>query len=315
MKTLITGAGGFVGGALWRRCVELGWTVLATGRRPHAGPGYLAQDLRDPLRLPDGFRPDVIVHVAARSSPWGSQAQFSGDNIIATRRVLECVRQCGCPHVIHISTAAVLYVPRHQPHMDEETPFADPPANRYAATKQAAETLVSAYEGPWTILRPRAVFGPGDTVLFPRILRAARRGRLPRIVGEQPVFADLIYIDTLVEYIVRSARLQRTGLYHVSNADPVELWPFLEEVLQRLDLPLPARTLSARRALALATMVEGIHRVLPFLGEPPLTRFGVGVFAYTKTLDVRKALRDLGPPAVDLRTGVDRFVAWQRSLS
>ena len=49
--------------------------------------------------------------------------------------------------------------------------------------------------------------------------------------------------------------------------------------------------------------------------EPPLTRFGVSVFAYSKTFDVAKALSALGKPSVGVREGMDRFIAWQRSQS
>jgi hypothetical protein len=62
-----------------------------------------------------------------------------------------------------------------------------------------------------------------------------------------------------------------------------------------------------------AALIEGVYSLLPFLGEPPLTRFGVSVFAYSKTFRVTKALRDLGAPSVSLAEGVNRFVAWQRS--
>lgn len=315
MNILLTGAGGFVGGAVWQRLRQRGTAVLATGRRPvaDADDHYFVHDLRRPLpALPRTFHPDVIIHAAARSSPWGPRAAFIADNIDATRHVLALATRHGSPHVIHVSTAAVLYTTADQPDLAETAPLADPPINAYAATKQVAEALVAAYDGPWTILRPRAVFGPGDTVLFPRILRAARRGRLPRILARTPVRADLIYIDVLVDYILRVADTGRTGLFHLSNAEPVELWPFLDDVLQRLDLPVPRRSIPARRLQLLATVLEALHRLLPWLGEPPLTRFGVGVFASTKTLNVQKALADLGPPSVDLATGVARFVTWQR---
>ena len=305
MKILITGATGFVGGALWERMRALGWTVMAIGRRPRPDSDYLRHDLRVPLHsLPHGFVPDVIVHAAARSSPWGARRDFAADNVDATRHVIELASGLGAPHLIHISTAAVLYSAKDQIDLDESAPFATPAINTYAETKQEAERLVASYGGAWTILRPRAIFGPGDTVLFPRILRAARRGRLPRILADRPVQADLIYIDTLIDYIIRVATTRRPGLYHLSNASPVELWPFLDDVLRRLDVRLPRRTLSARRAHALAAALETVHRLLPMLGEPPLTRFGVGVFATTKTLNVRKALADLGAPSVDLATGV-----------
>jgi nucleoside-diphosphate-sugar epimerase len=58
--------------------------------------------------------------------------------------------------------------------------------------------------------------------------------------------------------------------------------------------------------------LELAYRVLRFKGEPPVTRFGISVFAYSKTFDVGKAVRVLGPCAVSLEEGTDRFVRWQR---
>ncbi|KPL47863.1 hypothetical protein XAXN_17185, partial [Xanthomonas axonopodis] len=72
------------------------------------------------------------------------------------------------------------------------------------------ETLLDDYPGQKCVLRPRAVFGPSDTVLFPRVIAAARKGALPRFVGQtQPVIGDLIYIDTLCDYLYRAAAITR----------------------------------------------------------------------------------------------------------
>lgn len=309
MKILITGASGFVGGALWRAAVAAGHEVVALGRRPLAQPGYVAHDLVHPLAL--DFRPDVVVHAAARSSPWGSAREFAAQNVTATKQVIDFCRRQGRPHLIQVSTSAVMYAPCHQVGLDETAPLPAEPINAYAATKRQAEALVRQYEGTWCITRPRAVFGPGDTVVFPRILRAARAGRLPLIASAEPVWADLIYIDTLVDYLLRIAELRATGVYLLTNNQPVPLWEFLGGVLQRLGLPTPERRVPVERALRLAAVIEGIYTVLPFLGEPPVTRFGVSVFAYSKTFTVTRALRDLGPPSVPLAEGITRFVRWQ----
>jgi nucleoside-diphosphate-sugar epimerase len=204
-----------------------------------------------------------------------------------------------------------MYADAHQIGMTEQTPLPARPINHYAASKREAELVVRSYLGSWCIARPRVVFGPGDTVVFPRILRAARAGRLPLIESRQPVVADLIYIETLVDYLLHVIKIRAEGLYLLSNSQPVPILPFLGSVFEKLNLPPPQRHLSVRRAMTLATLIEKTYMLLPFLGEPPLTRFGVSVFAYSKTFDVHKALRDLGPPSVTLTEGVDRFVRWQ----
>lgn len=314
MKVLLTGASGFVGGAVWRRARELGWEVLALGRRPlsHA-EHYRSIDLSAPFDVE--FQPDVVIHAAARSSPWGRPHEFEQQCVATTRHVLDFCARHGHPHVVHISTAAVLYRDTHQLALTEATPFPDRPINLYAGAKTRSEQLVNAYAGSSCILRPRAVFGPEDTVVFPRILRALERRRLPRFQSDRPVLADLIYIDTLAEYIVRAAAQRARGIYHLSQAEPVEIYAFLDQICTALNLTPPSRRVPVAHALRAARALEFIYRALPFLGEPPVTTFGVSVFAYSKTLDVTRALRDLGPPAVSLDEGLRRFLAWQRAQS
>jgi 2-alkyl-3-oxoalkanoate reductase len=123
---------------------------------------------------------------------------------------------------------------------------------------------------------------------------------------------DLIYIDTLVDYLLCVIERRANGLYLVTNNRPVPILEFLGSVFAKLDLPAPTRRIPVRRAMRFATAVEALYTTLPFLGEPPLTRFGVSVFAYSKTFNVAKSLRDLGPPSVSLEDGVERFVTWQR---
>jgi nucleoside-diphosphate-sugar epimerase len=311
MKVLLTGASGFVGGAVWRRCRELGWTVIATGRTALPDAGYIQHDLTEPFRLE--FKPDVVIHAAARSSPWGSRRQFTAQNVVATEHVLDFCRAQGRPHLIYLSTSAVLYRNEHQFDLDETTPPPEHQINEYSRTKLEGEQLVSGYDGPWTILRPRAVFGPGDTVVFPRILKAARKGRFPLIQSDQPAWADLIYIDSLADYIVRVVRQRAVGLFHLTNQQPVPILAFLGDVFRRLGLPEPTLKIPAARAHRAAWALESAYRFLPFLGEPPLTRFGVSVFAYSKTLAAGKALRELGPPSHSLDQGVHAFIAWQKA--
>lgn len=306
MTILITGSSGFIGGALWRAARVRGHRVVATGRRALGHPDYVQQDLTRTCNFK--ATPDVVVHAAARSSPWGSERKFHQQNIEATRHVIEFCRSRGRPHLVFISTSAVMYTNAHQFDLDETSPLPSHAINRYAASKRRAEALVQDYEGPWCIVRPRAVFGPGDTVVFPRILKAARTGRLPIIESDQPVKGDLIYIDTLVDYLLRIVELRTTGLYLLTNNCPVLILDFLGSVFARLKLPTPKRRVPVGRAMATAAVLEAAYGLLPFLGEPPLTRFGVSVFAYSKTFDVSKALRDLGPPSVSLGDGVNRFV-------
>ncbi|HEV7278994.1 MAG TPA: NAD-dependent epimerase/dehydratase family protein [Pirellulaceae bacterium] len=311
MKILVTGSSGFVGGQTLLAMRKLGIDAVGLGRRGDRRDGYFVHDLRQPISK--GALPhfDAVVHAAARSSPWGTQAEFHADNVCATEHVLAFCRENGLPKLVFLSSSSVHYESRDQFDLSEETPLPAVAVNRYAATKRQAEESVRRYEGGSVILRPRAVFGPHDTVLFPRILRAAQAGRLPLLVRSPPVVGDLIYIENLVDYIVRAATDSGVrGTYLVTNGAPVPVLEFLLSVFAKLGIPEPKRRVSAKTAMAVAGVIETMYAMLRLRQEPPITRFGVHVFAYSKTFDVRRAIADMGPPAVTNEEGVDRFVRW-----
>jgi 2-alkyl-3-oxoalkanoate reductase len=315
MNVLVTGASGFVGGAFVRRFQQApGLTLHGVGRRPVSTAAYTSIDLSRPFDL--AFEPDVVVHAAARASPWGTRRDYQRQNIDATRHVIDFCRRHGQPRLVYVSSSSVFYRDGHQLGLTEDSPIGPRFVNDYAWSKYEGERLVRAYPGDWCIVRPRAVFGPGDTVLFPRILKAARRGRLPLIDnGGDPAVGDLIYIDTLSDYLYAAATSAHAPgrAFNVTNNQPVAILPFLLSVFDRLGLPRPTRRISLAAAMTAARVSEAAYRLLRLSGEPPVTRFGVGVFAWSKTFDVTRAISAFGPPAVSLDRGVAEFVSWQRA--
>jgi nucleoside-diphosphate-sugar epimerase len=261
------------------------------------------------------FAPDVVIHAAARALPWGSKADFEAQNVAATRNVIDFCARKKTPRLIYISSSSVFYREEDQFGITENHPIGPRFLNRYAQTKYAGECLVRQYPGRRVILRPRAVFGPGDTVVFPRILEAARRGKLARLTrAGPPARGDLIYIETLCDYIMRCARdPQVEGDFNLTNNEPVEIESFLFEIFKKLNIEVPRREIPCPRALAFASGVELFYKIFRPRVEPPITRFGVATLAYSKTFDVSKALKTFGPPSVDLATGLGRFLEWQKA--
>jgi nucleoside-diphosphate-sugar epimerase len=305
MNILITGASGFVGGSFMRQfAAQPDLRLYGLGRRPlpdktavpdtplHAG-NYRSIDLSRQgarsLRLP--ILPNVVMHAAAQAAPWGSRGSFRRDNVEATRNVIAyCESQRPKPRLIYLSTSSVFYRDGHQFNLTEASPIGPDFINIYAATKHAGECLVRAYGGEHVILRPRAVFGPGDTVLFPRVLAAARKGRLPLLVPDgPPPPGDVIYIDNLCHYMLLAATACRLdhAAYNLTNAEPVSIHDFLLEALAGLHLPAPKRRVSVAAAMRAARWTERLYRWLHLPGEPPITTFGVSVFAYWRTRQIR----------------------------
>lgn len=313
IKILITGASGFVGGAFCRQFAgRADLEIRGLGRRATDLPGYIRADLTRPLQF--DWKPDVVIHAAARSSPWGSLKEFRQQNVQATQHVIDFCTTREVPRLIYISSSSVFYREDDQLNITEQSPIGPTFVNHYAQTKYEGEQLVRRFQGSPAILRPRAVFGPHDTVLFPRILRAAQQGRMV-FIGRPgaPAVGDLIYIDTLCEYMLRAALDPAiTDDFNLTNNEPVEIQSFLARIFAELGLPLPARSIPRDRALLIGTALEWIFKLLLPWKEPPITRFGVGVLGFSKTFDASKSLRVLGPPSVSLEEGLRRFIAWQK---
>lgn len=317
MRVLVTGASGFVGGRTAALAKEAGHEVFGIGRRRLDRPDYASVDLgrTAPEDLPElPWRPDAVIHCAARATPYAKRADYDRDNVVATRTVLDWCAALGHPRLVHVSSSSVLYRDGDQLDLTEDTPLPATFANDYARTKAASEGIARTYGGSWVIGRPRAVFGPEDTVLFPRIIAAAKAGRIPRLTGRtEPAVGDLVYVDNLADQLLQlAARPELTGIYHLTNAEPVEIQALLLDVIARLGFDPPTREVSLTTAMRAAGVLERAWRLLHLPGEPPITPYGVGVLSWSKTFVPDKMLRDLGPPRISVAEGVDAFVAWQR---
>jgi nucleoside-diphosphate-sugar epimerase len=322
MKVVVTGASGFVGGRTVELARAAGHQVYGLGRRPVADTPFTTTDYAsvdlgrvvaaDLPELP--WQPDAVIHCAARATPYAPRKAYERDNVVATATVLAWCAELGSPRLVHVSSSSVLYRDGDQLDLTEDSPVGPAFANDYARTKAASEQLVREYDASWVIARPRAVFGPGDTVLFPRIIAAAKAGRVPRLTGRaEPAVGDLIYVDNLAHYLLDlAARPELGGVYHLTNAEPVEIQAMLLEVIDRLGLEPPSRDVSLTTAMRAATVLERAWRILHLPGEPPITPYGVGVLSWSKTFVPDRMLRDLGTPKVSVAEGVDEFVAWQK---
>lgn len=158
----MTGATGFVGGATLRHAVAQGWHVRALTRRAQpaqAGVTWISGALDQPEALADlATGSDVVLHIAGVVNAPG-RAAFDAGNATATGYVINAARAAGVMRFVHVSSLAAR----------------EPDLSDYGWSKARAETLVQASALDWTIVRPPAVFGPGDTEMLD-LFRMAGRG-------------------------------------------------------------------------------------------------------------------------------------------
>lgn len=322
---VVTGATGFLGGAVTRRLVADGYRVRALGRNATelaalatlgAEARAVALDDADAMHAAcDGAQ--VIVHAGALSSPWGNADAFERANVNGTRNVLSAARSAAAPNVrvVHVSSPSVYFRFADQLQVTESASQSADAPTPYIRTKRRAEQLVveAAREGLSVIgLRPRALFGPGDTSLLPRLLRAARSGRL-RVIGDGDTVADLTYIDNVVDAVLLAMQaplVQAAPFYNITNGEPVQLWDVIGEFCAAHGTPLAAGRIPRNVAMTIARAMELASRTGLSRTEPLLTRYSVAVLSYSQTLSIDAARHDLGyEPRVKMRDAIARTLS------
>ena len=311
---IITGATGFLGGAIARRLLREGERVIALGRDraklsalAEASAETCAVDLSSDDPLPD-LRVEGLIHCAALSSPWGTRAAFELANITGTRRALQLAHKAGVRRFIHISSPSVYFRFADQEAVPEDQPL-PPPVNAYAATKAASETLVlAAPELSPIILRPRGLYGPGDTALLPRLLRAASRRPLPLMRGGIAA-TDLTYIDDVAYAAITALRASAapSRIYNVSGGEALSVRTVAERAGAMAGVPVRWRKLPWPLVLSATRASEALCGAAPGRPEPPVTAYSAGLFAFRQTLSLDRITKELGwRPRVSFDEGLAR---------
>lgn len=315
MRVIITGATGFLGGVLARRLLLQGVEVIALGR-DHAklaaleadGAQTRAIDLSGAVR-PTSLACDAFVHCAALSSPWGARAAFYAANVTGTRHAITLARTARARRFVYISTPSVYFRFRDQVGVREDARLPKP-VNAYAATKREAEKLVlTAANLDPIVLRPRGLYGPGDTTLLPRLVAAARTRALPLMNGGRAA-TDLTFVTDVADAAIcaittKGPLTQR--VFNVSGGEALNVRNVAERAAERANVRTRWRPLPASLVLTLARLSEGVCASLPNRPEPPITAYGAALFAFTQTLNIDAAAAQLGwRPKVSFDEGLAR---------
>jgi nucleoside-diphosphate-sugar epimerase len=318
MRIALTGGTGYTGSRLLEALVRRGDTVTALARpgspRPDTPADWMDGDLadRDAIdRLVAGV--DAVVHVAAVYRTAGHPDAYYRDvNVGGTERLLQAAAREGVRRFVHTSTVGVHGDVRNPP-ADEKAPIA--PSDVYQATKAEAEAVALDYhrrEGvPVAVVRPGAIYGPGETRLL-KLFRAIARGRYA-VVGDGRAAYHPVYIDDLVQgFLLALDHPAAVGeAFIIAGAAPVsqdELAALIARHTGGRVLPfhVPARPLQWAGDLCEAICV-------PLGIEPPLHRRRVDFWTKNRAFTIAKAERVLGyRPQMGLDAGIARTAAWYR---
>ena len=251
MKVLVTGAGGFVGSALWGHFEQHGHEVrravrAVRGLSSHETPETVAVgeigSTTDWSPSVDGV--DAVVHLAARvhileDSATDALTEYRRVNVEGTRSLAAAAQRAGVRRLIFVSSVKVHGERSLHPFTELDAPR---PEDAYAMSKLEAEEALkqtlSAGPTQWTILRPPLVYGPGVRANFLALLRVVARG-IPLPLAAIDNRRSLLYVGNLVDAI--RVCLERDGAgartFLLSDGEDLSTPELVRRLARALDRP------------------------------------------------------------------------------
>ncbi len=304
-SAFVTGGSGFIGGRLIERLRSDGWDVNALARSPASaakvealGARPVTGDLDDVAAMRSGAEgSSVTFHAAAHLGEWGRRDEFMRVNVQGTRNVVEASREAGVRRFVHVGTEAGLIAGQALVRADETAPLRPDSKALYCSTKALAEQVVREENGEGietVVVRPRLVWGRGDTTILPGLVQAIESGRFAWIGGGRHL-TSTTHVDNTVEGLMLGAeRGEPGGIYFVTDGDPVVFRDFISELVATAGVEAPERNMPAPLARAAAGLAEGVWRTFRLGGQPPLTRLAVWLSSLEATIDTSRARSELG---------------------
>ena len=322
MRVLVTGATGFTGGHLARALKARGYEVRAMVRTPAAaqvlsaaGITLVPGDLARPESLPHAVKDiDVVYNIAALYRQAGlPESVYHQVNATAVGQLIEAAAAAGVKRVVHCSTVGV-HGDIERPPAGEDAPLR--PGDVYQESKVEGERIARAAAArtglPVVIARPSGIYGPGDRRLLKLFRGVAHRKFV--ILGDGKIFYHLTCIDDLVEGFRLCGEVPHAAghTYILAGAEVPTLNDLVTLIAAEAGVPPPSLRLPAWPFWIAGAACEAV--CAPFGIEPPLYRRRVDFFTKSRAFDISKARAELGyRPAVDLREGIRRTLAWYRS--
>ncbi|PNH01364.1 Sterol-4-alpha-carboxylate 3-dehydrogenase, decarboxylating [Tetrabaena socialis] len=342
MRALVTGGAGFLGRHVVRQLLESGGyeVTVFDVRKPEGEPQPHAALVGD-LRKPDDVAAavagmDVVFHVAT-AAPTGENALnialMQSVNVDGTRLLLEACLAAGVSRVVYTSSASVVFDGSPLVMVDETAPYAAKPMDHYTRTKIEGEQLVLQYNGralarpaardgatalATVALRPSGIFGEGDAVFVPTLVRNARAGKMKYVLGSGRNECDFTYAGNVAHAHLLAAAALRPGSavagkpYFITNGEPKRFWGMMGDMCEGLGYGRPRIHLPYLLVLMLAMVFE--YLVLPLVKalsrkelRSDFTVNRILIATTNRTFRIDAARAELGyAPQLSVAQGIER---------
>jgi nucleoside-diphosphate-sugar epimerase len=325
MKLLITGATGFLGyRTIEYLLTESDFHIIAAARTKRPERHFKSKrieyhfgDLGNEDYVKELFvsGPKMIINCASLSSPWGKKYLFIRENIDTQKLLIKYATKEDDIRFIYVSSPSIFVNHRHRINITEKSPLYRP-VNAYSWSKKVAENMLKSSGLSYVILRPRALVGRGDTIIFPRLIRAHKNGKLKRM-GNGSNICDLTGVKNMAHAIYCSIITKKKEAlnedYNITNDEPVVLWNTIDEVLQSLKYEKVQGEIPITIAYSIARILEKISRI-GTQKEPALLIYSVSTLARSMTFDISKAKKYLSyNPIMSTDDAIQEFIQWKKT--
>lgn len=329
MKVLLTGVTGFLGQYVAKRLLSEGHTVIGVSR--HRKEIDIINDIefhnldlidiRQLLKCSKGV--DCIIHTAALSTVWGKEEDFMLNNVIATKNIIQACKHNKIPRCIHISSPSVYTNSKDSFCIKEEDCPSVNDFTYYIKTKLLAEQEIIkstfSSDTKFIILRPRGIFGIGDTSIIPRLINVNKKIGIPYINKGKSII-DITHVTNVVEAVMLSLKYDlgdnKYEIFNITNDQSVNVDYLLNLLFGLIDEKPRYIHVNFKFMYTVAYILESVHKLLNIYKEPILTRYTVCTIGNSQTLDITKAKNKLHyKPIITLEKGIEEYAKWYKQFN
>ena len=322
MKVLLTGATGFLGKYIVEELKNNSYEVIGFARNEKIGKEledknvkFFKGDIRNKEELYEALKGcKAVIHSAALSTVWGKWENFYNINVVGTKNIVEICEEKKIK-LVYISSPSIYAGAKDQLDVKEEEAPKKNDLNYYIKTKILAEKIIKESSLDYIIIRPRGLFGIGDTSIIPRLLKLNSKIGIPLFNdGKQKV--DVSCIEN-VAYAVRLAleckKYTRT-VYNITNDEPMEFKEILNLFFNELGEKAKYLKWNYNLVLPFVILLEKIYKIFKIEKEPALTKYTLYLMRYSQTLNIDKVKRELNyKPKISVYEGVKKYVKYTKN--
>ena len=317
-KVLVTGATGFLGKYLIEELLNNDYEVVAQGRKENVlsdiKEKYNAQILKcslDEIKNVE-LKVDYVIHAAALSTVWGKWEDFYNSNVVGTENVIDFCKKNNVKRLVYVSSPSIYSAKCDRLNIKEEDFDKNNELNYYIKSKILAENLINSIEDDKlekVIIRPRGLFGIGDTSIIPRLINANRKIGIP-LFNDGKNIVDITCVEN-VALALRLAIESKNAVgrtYNITNGEPREFKNILEELFKQINEPPKYLKINLNLMYGVSSVIEFIYKLFHIYKEPMITKYNICTLGYSQTLNIEKAKKDLNYiPKMTLSEGIKKY--------